>query len=364
MRSQLSVLLLVTGCLAVASFVDALVAPGLLPLGVLYAIPMLVAARRLSPGATAAVAALALLLYASNEVLRQRSLGAVEVREVTLLVVAYLSYLLAARMREAERARQEAEMARQQLQRFLGMVVHDLRGPMTAILGSAQMAVRPDASPEHRERALATIGRQVRRMDRLVADLADAARIGAGRFEVQPQPTDLAALARRVVETAAAASARHRVRLEAPEQLEGAWDPDRLEQVLTNLVSNAIKYSPDGGEIRLSLRRKEGQAVASVVDQGIGLSPEDLQRLFQPFSRLDTAKGFQGTGLGLYISAAIVQAHGGRLWARSDGAGKGSTFTFTLPLSGSACGIAPPPTAEGALLTATARQARDRSPVA
>ncbi|MBI4491769.1 MAG: HAMP domain-containing histidine kinase [Chloroflexi bacterium] len=169
-------------------------------------------------------------------------------------------------------------------------------------------------------------------MDRLVVDLMDAARIGAGAFQVQPQPTDLVALASQVVQTQQASSPHHCIKLETPDQLEGVWDPDRLAQVLNNLVGNAVKYSPGGGEVQVQLRREDGQAVVSVSDQGSGIRLEDLPLLFQPFSRLYVGLGTRGAGLGLYIAQGIVRAHAGRIWATSPGPGQGATFTFSLPL--------------------------------
>lgn len=313
-------------------------------MGLLYIVPVLLAAPRLSPAATVLTAGMSVALYGFSAT--QGHLGPVVSTEhvlahlLTLIAVAFLGFQVAVRIQEARQAQRAAEAAHetaegalQSLQNFLGMVAHDLRGPLTSILGSAQLAERAQMPPDVRARALVTVQTEARRMDRLLADLTDAARVGAGAFQVQPQPSDLVVVARQVVQGQQAGAPRHRIALHGPSSLEGVWDPDRLVQVLTNLVSNAVKYSREGGEITVRLAREDERAVVSVSDQGQGIRPDDLPRLFQPFSRLQPERGTRGAGLGLYIARAIVQAHGGRIWATSPGPGKGTTFTFTLPIS-------------------------------
>ena len=172
------------------------------------------------------------------------------------------------------------------------------------------------------------------RLEELVADLLDASRIQQGRLELRPEPMDLAALARRVLERFEQAPERgehHALELDVPEPVVGTWDPARLDQVITNLVSNALKYAPDGGVVRLRVRRGERDAELSVSDQGIGIAPEELAQLFQPFARGALARDSTGgTGLGLYISAQIVERHGGTIAVESE-PGQGSTFTVRLP---------------------------------
>ena len=237
-------------------------------------------------------------------------------------------------LEETERQRDEAERTRASLQTFLGVIAHDLRNPLTSILGSAQLARRRVAAgaSERLDEALAAIVAEGRRMDELIGHLVDAARVGAGQLEVRPEPTDLVALARRAVAARQVTTTRHRLALDAPERLEGAWDPERLAQVLDNLLGNAIAYSPDGGAVHVRLRREDREAVVSVTDQGLGIRQDDLDRLFQRFTRLETGRAIAGTGLGLYISQGIVAAHGGRIRAESAGPGKGATFAVALPL--------------------------------
>jgi signal transduction histidine kinase len=144
---------------------------------------------------------------------------------------------------------------------------------------------------------------------------------------------DLVALARRSVEQTRALAKGHHLRAELPDgPLTGWWDGDRLAQVMQNLLSNAIKYSPEGGEIALRVEDRGYEARVSVSDQGIGITPEALSRLFGPFYRAEGALtlGVQGLGLGLYITKALIEAHGGEIWVDSE-VGAGSTFIFTLP---------------------------------
>jgi PAS domain S-box-containing protein len=229
-------------------------------------------------------------------------------------------------------ARAEAECGREQLQQFLGVVAHDLRSPLTSILASAQLLGRHEKSPEQLERTSALIANQAHRMNEIVSYLFDAAVIGVGEFKVHPQPMDLVATVRQIVEAQQMTTTRHHLLLEAPLSLEGRWDAERVEDALDNLIGNAIKYSPSGGEVYIRVELCDRQALVSVSDQGLGMLPEEIPQLFQLFSRLEPAGTIEGSGLGLYITRGFVEAHGGRIWAESAGPGQGSTFYLTLPL--------------------------------
>ncbi len=143
---------------------------------------------------------------------------------------------------------------------------------------------------------------------------------------------DLAALARQTVEEQRYTATTHSLSLQAPPCLEGSWDSDRMSQLLTNLISNAVRYSPKDSDVRVAVRQLPDSAVISVCDHGIGIPPEQQDLLFRPFSRLDGAKARKGTGLGLYICKAIVEAHHGRIWVESE-QGKGTSFHVSLPLA-------------------------------
>jgi signal transduction histidine kinase len=213
---------------------------------------------------------------------------------------------------------------------FITMVTHELRNPLASIKGYAELMQRRGA---YSEAAVDTIVTQAKQLERLIEDLLDVSRLQVGQLKLQPGETDLVALARAAAAQAQTLTHVHTIRVVAPEPpLVGRWDATRLEQVLQNLLSNAVKYSPDGGEIVVRVEDLPRQARVSVTDQGIGIPPEALPRLFQRFFRTEEAqaRGIEGLGLGLHISRALVEAHGGRLWAESL-PGQGSTFVFTLP---------------------------------
>lgn len=216
-----------------------------------------------------------------------------------------------------------------QKQQFLEMVAHDLGSPLTVIQGYAQLLQRRQ---RYDERAVETILEKAHLMARLVADMLDMARLEAGRLELHRAEVDLAELARDAVANAATIHDDRRIRVDAPEEaVTGQWDGVRLAQVLTNLLENALKYAPDG-EIVVRVSRGQNDARIAVIDRGPGLCPEELRRVFEHYFRgTRTASMAKGAGLGLFISKAIVEAHGGRLWAEST-PGEGSTFAFSLPL--------------------------------
>lgn len=213
------------------------------------------------------------------------------------------------------------------------MVSHELRGPISVLMGYSDLLPMWDRlPPERRQIALRAIGDQARLMNRLIGDLLDTSRIQTGRFMIEKAPMDLADVARRVVAAQQATAPSRVIELEAPEHLLLTADESRLSQAITNLLSNALKYSPEGGNVRVTVHREGNQARVAVVDQGVGIPPEQMDSLFRAYSRL--AKGVQvapGIGLGLFITRGIIQAHGGRIWAESEGPGRGVTLQFTLP---------------------------------
>jgi signal transduction histidine kinase len=239
----------------------------------------------------------------------------------------------------------EAQVAVRAREEFLSIASHELRTPLTTVKGYAQYLQRRaqrlgagggdlgDGIGAVTHLADQLLG-QVARLEALVDDLLDVSRIQVGRLELRPEPVDLADLAREVLarfEQAPERTDRHHLRLDADGPVPGHWDAHRLDQVLTNLVSNALKYSPDGGEVCVSVRHDSAVAVLTVRDQGIGIAAADQARLFQPFARTEAARQrFAGTGLGLFISAQIVERHGGTLTVQS-ATDAGSLFTVCLP---------------------------------
>ena len=300
----------------------------------LYLIPVLIACHRMRPRHVAVAVAVAVVLHVVSAAFADRPLAVWLFGVLGLLVGGYLTIRFAAYRQEIERRAQDEEAARERLQTFLGMVAHDLAGGLTNVhVGAELLAQNGGRAIDETDRvAIAAIVGGTRQMQRLLADLRAAAAIGAGRFDVRAAPMDLVAATRIVVDQHQALTGRHRLVLEGADRLEGTWDRERISQLLTNLVSNAIKYSPEGGEIRVAVRSSPLGAIINVRDQGIGIDPRQWEHLFQPFSRVDSPAEVSGTGLGLWIAKEIVEAHGGRIWVESE-VGKGSTFSVELPLS-------------------------------
>jgi signal transduction histidine kinase len=238
---------------------------------------------------------------------------------------------------ELHEANRQLADERRRREEFIAMVAHDLAGPITTVSNYAQVLSRDDVSPDLQQRARSVIVSETRRMVRLLRDLTDAVPLTSGRFRVQPTRCDLAAIVTEQVALAQLRSVRHRVQLETlSNPVPAMCDPDRFAQVLSNLLGNAIKYTP-GGDISVRLWVEGDQARLSVHDEGRGIPPQQLQNIFEPGVRVGEpgAGGDpppQGAGLGLYIARGIVEALGGRLWAESDGL-RGATFHVALPLA-------------------------------
>jgi signal transduction histidine kinase len=232
-----------------------------------------------------------------------------------------------------EMANSLAHQQEQQLA-FLAGVAHELRNPLSALKLSTALTGRAPLTPERVERTLALVGRQVERLDRMVGDLLDATRIEAGKLELRPEVRDARELAREVVELYLSGESGHALRLVLPDApVLVRADAARLEQVLHNLVSNALKYSPAGSRVDVDVRREGGEALLVVTDQGIGISEQEKRLLFAPFQRAGNARQrAPGVGLGLSVARRIVEAHGGRIEVDSR-PGVGSAFRVRLPLA-------------------------------
>jgi PAS domain S-box-containing protein len=232
---------------------------------------------------------------------------------------------------------QEAQQVARMRQEFLSIASHELKTPLTTVKVYTQLLERelhePNPDPEGLSGLIADLQGQVSRMETMVSDFLDATRMQQNRLELRKEEVDLVALVRSLLARfePSAAESGHRLVRAGDESIRGCWDASRLDQVITNLVSNALKFSPAGGEVRVEVRQQGSQALVSVTDQGIGISPEDQAAIFQPFMRGSGSRGISGTGLGLYIAAQIVERHGGRLALESE-VGKGSRFTVALPL--------------------------------
>ena len=233
---------------------------------------------------------------------------------------------------------QQAQDAIQIRDQFLSIAAHELKTPLTALYGQAQLAQhrlrRGTQTPERLTHAIDMITRQAGRLDAMVVTLLDVGRIEQGQFVLDQQPLELGSVVDRVVEEVRPTLDQHTLHYapsDAPLIVNG--DALRLEQVLHNLLSNAVKYSPHGGTIRVEARC-HGQTIhISVADAGIGIPSHALARLFQRFYRAENASAhhISGMGVGLYVVHEIVTRHGGRLEVAST-AGVSSTFTLLLPV--------------------------------
>jgi signal transduction histidine kinase len=213
------------------------------------------------------------------------------------------------------------------------MVAHDLASPLTSIRGYAELLGRGNLTPERQERARALIVSETNRLARLARDLAGAAQVVSGELQIRPAACDLAEIAREQVELIRPRTTQHTIVLDAPPSLPIECDRDRLAQVIANLLTNAVKYSPSG-EIRVRLQRDDEQAHLTVSDQGPGIPPERAESVFEPGRRFVDATAVassEGGGFGLHIARGIVEAHGGRIRVEP-GAGPGATLCMTLPL--------------------------------
>jgi PAS domain S-box-containing protein len=225
---------------------------------------------------------------------------------------------------------------------FLSIAAHELRTPLAVLKGFVQTLIVQTARGkgpqlvEWQLEALQSIDQATARLVELTEDLLDVTRLQAGRLALHVDPTDLVALARRVVTRLQMTTERHTLSLATSvEHLVAQVDPRRMEQVLSNLIGNAIKYSPEGGSIEVTIREEEQahEALLCVSDHGIGIPAQQQLLVFGRFARADNARahGIGGTGLGLYLCRELVERHGGRIWFEST-EGQGSTFFVALPL--------------------------------
>ncbi|MCC6628263.1 MAG: PAS domain-containing sensor histidine kinase [Chloroflexi bacterium] len=231
----------------------------------------------------------------------------------------------------------EARAALSVRDQFLSSAAHELRTPLTTIKGYVQYLARltSESDAERQRQFIGHLQRQISRFERLVADLLDVARLQQGRLELRLESIDIVDLVRQAVARAPLLPEHlptHELALDAPPMLIGRGDPDRLDQVLTNVLSNALKYSPDGGTVRVIVRALGETAEVTIVDEGVGVDDSELVDLFQPFARGAAVRGrFSGLGLGLYISAQIMEQHRGTLSLQC-ALHRGCIATIRLPL--------------------------------
>jgi PAS domain S-box-containing protein len=243
--------------------------------------------------------------------------------------------LLAERM-----ARAEAERANRLKDDFVAMISHELRTPLNAILGWTELMLKNRQDPVLAARGLEIVGRNTRVQAQLISDLLDISRIVSGKLRLDIQSVDLASMVDAAIETVQPAADAKDIAIERHlDTTIGpiAGDPARLQQVVWNLLSNALKFTPKNGRVQVTLRRAGSVAEIVVEDHGIGIRPDFLPHVFNRFQQADAsrARRFGGLGLGLSIVKNLVEFHGGSVTAQSDGEGKGAVFTITLPLAAS-----------------------------
>jgi PAS domain S-box-containing protein len=214
---------------------------------------------------------------------------------------------------------------------FLSTAAHEFKTPLAVVKAYAQLMSRRDAGER---RALAVIQRQVDRLTRLLEDILEGTRLRSGEGSGRAERFDLAALARAAADRLRSSAPAHALAVEAEGPVPVVADRDRIARVLANLLENAVRFSPAGGEVRVRVESMDGQAIVSVADRGIGIPPERQGEVFRRYYRAHagTEHDYGGLGLGLEVSRAVVERHGGRMWFES-APGSGSTFHFGLPLS-------------------------------
>ena len=220
---------------------------------------------------------------------------------------------------------------------FISLISHELRSPLTIITGAVNTALTEGArlSPEETHQLLNDAALEAESLSHMLGNLLELSRMQADRLFLHAEATNAKKVIQDTVERIRRQSSSHQFVMSVPRELPLVHaDELRLERILYNLLENAVKYSPQGGEIRVFVRPEEEYLVVGISDQGIGISPSDQAKLFEPFQRLEESRpeGVGGAGLGLLVCRRLVEVHGGQIWVESE-PGKGSTFFFTIPLS-------------------------------
>ncbi len=247
---------------------------------------------------------------------------------------AELEHKVAVRTEELARANAELRELDRLKSEFVSLVSHELRAPLTNIQGGLELVLSNNAVCPAVENNLIIIQSEVRRLIRLVQQILDVSVMESGQLALNLGPIALRPLLRQIVNQFALTHTEHPITLDMPSRMQLVIaDEERLTDILTNLLQNAIKYSPDGGPIQIQLRFDDDFAYISVRDYGVGIAPDDIPYVTKKFYRGCMKHHSNGYGLGLYFANELIKAQGGRLTIKSEGIpGKGTTFTFTLPL--------------------------------
>jgi PAS domain S-box-containing protein len=245
---------------------------------------------------------------------------------------------------ERKRIEEERQRLQESKSRFVSAATHELKTPLAAIKGYADLLSLGTLGeiPQSVRDGLKVVSRNTDRLLHLIGELLDIQRMEDGRLKLNVEAVNLAEAAKQTIQdmTPIINSKKLQLELLLPEaDLNVPGDKIRLQEIMDNLLSNAIKYTPENGKIKITVTEETDQLRVSVLDTGIGISPEYLPHVFDPFSKIPKARytgdygtfGIYETGLGLNVTKHLVEMHGGKIWAESEGEGKGSTFTFTIP---------------------------------
>jgi signal transduction histidine kinase len=253
--------------------------------------------------------------------------------------LALLNQRLEERVQERTAELQKSEdaliAAATQKDEFLAVLAHELRNPLAPLRTGLDLLVRQQASTPTVSRTLAAMNRQLDHMVRLVDDLLDISRISRGLLELKRETVDVEAVVRSAIEASSTffERRRHRLQVDLARPIRAEADPTRLSQIVTNILHNAAKFTPDEGTIRVELRANAGYAVLRVVDSGVGIAPDHLGRVFDMFARIERpgVNAEPGLGIGLALARRLAEMHDGAITAESGGEGSGTTFTLTMP---------------------------------
>ncbi len=238
------------------------------------------------------------------------------------------------------RMAEEIRLREEQREEYIHMISHDLRTPLTVVLGQGLIIRSAPDRPEIVRKSASALVTSAERMNAMIQDLVDSARLESGQLELNRTPVDLRSFILDLIERFAGVLESDRIRLDVPPKLPTVLaDQNRLERIVTNLLTNAFKYSEPGTDVTVTISDAGGEVVTSVSDRGQGIPAEELAHIFRRFHRTrDARQRREGLGLGLYITRLLVEAHGGRIWVDSE-VGKGSTFHFTLPVETADSGV-------------------------
>jgi signal transduction histidine kinase len=311
--------------------VDVLLVTRTIPI-IFYAVPILMVAYFLPPRLVAGVTAITVILQSVGSAIEQTPLWYRSMDALALVIIGCLGVALARQtLRERALAEQRARLV-EETEEYTHVISHDLRAPLAIILGNAQLIERAPDKIELVRRSAGSIATSSRRMNAMIQDLVDSARLESGQLRLNPESLDLGRFVLDLTERMAGVVGMDRCQARVAEDLPRVHvDPGQLERILANLLSNALKYSTPGTPVRLTVTSRSDEAVVSVADQGPGIAPEDRSSLFERYFRArEASERKEGLGLGLYITKGLVEANGGHIWVESE-VGKGSTFSFSLP---------------------------------